>query len=693
MFGSYGSRSPSPSQPLLTTRSFDLALAFIAVLIGAAISPDGSTPLLTPLLFILLTVHTYLLKVRVVRKFPLVDFTPVPIAAASFALRPLLAPLIMFAAVLLAETGRKSSTGKIISAAFREMGEYGLPAVLAAGVYGATGGHLPLTSFELHNAIRLGGAMLIYSLTYGVVQFLRAQWKWKERQPIRFVLVQLVLLMLAALIALYHHTLKETSYFALFILLIGAAMWLIQSIGVAQIAMSRHLHELTSLNRIGQAMTSNLSLDDLLATIYAQVQTLCPVSTFYIAFYDKEQVSFPFVVQKQEPCTWAGRPAGNGLPEYIIRTRQALALPDHMEERLKTLGLVSFGEETTCYLGVPLLLGDDVLGVMAIQPDRCDNSCIQTNRELFTTVAAQAAIAIRNARLFQETEAVTNELYNLVETSRQFTASLNLDQVAETIIQGLKNLISIKHGSLCLWQSAENTFQLLAHASTLSASLTEQLINSRSSVLTQAMSNHTASTLILHAPDTEKEWSALLLPLVVHERGIGMAVLWDHDLQTLTPHERHLLDGMLHQAATALQNALIFSQTDETLQDRVIALSAIEVISRQMSATLDIKTIINDVLAAAIAATDASAGCCALLISPNQYEVVAHLDAHGSQLNIPFTHTIEHGVIGRVLRSEQPVVVPDTGTDPECFPMAAGMRSELCVPIRREDRTIGVLKI
>lgn len=112
-----------------------------------------------------------------------------------------------------------------------------------------------------------------------------------------------------------------------------AIIWNVQLLALAMLSSRRQLGKLQSLNRIGQALSANLSLDHLLETIYQQAREQRDIPTFYVALLDQEhdQLTFPYVVENHQLTTWPNRPLGHGLVDHIMRTRQPLLLADRMQ--------------------------------------------------------------------------------------------------------------------------------------------------------------------------------------------------------------------------------------------------------------------------------------------------------------------------------------------------------------------------
>lgn len=480
------------------------------------------------------------------------------------------------------------------------------------------------------------------------------------------------------------------------IALIYGSAGLLVLLGVGAIALlwvlwarlNRSRKELAVLSHIAQVVNANLALDDLLRTVYNELQTLYDMPTFYIALYNSDQITFPLVIENSQPIYWAPRQSGNGPIEYVIRTREPLLVADKLPLRLRDMGLSATEKPAMCYLGVPLLAGGEVIGMCAMQHPTREHAYQHNDISLLSTVTNQLAIALKNTEIGHEKLTVTDQLRELIETSRMFAASLDLEQVSQTIVQRLATISQVQHASLYRWNHEQNQLQLLAHAPVDNTHFGVYLLAEQHSTLEQTCIERQSTTISLGENQLQQ---VALIPLTKHEHTIGLLALWHSESQSCNTDEQPLIEATVNQAASALQNAINYSFADATLRERVIELSAIEVISRHMSATLDLQTIINDVVAAAMTAIDATIGRCALMTTPDQFALVSRLGVQGNAFDPPYTGDLHSGILGRVLRTGKPVLIPDTRLDPDYISMEPGMRSELCVPILRKGQAIGIL--
>ena len=109
-----------------------------------------------------------------------------------------------------------------------------------------------------------------------------------------------------------------------------------------------------------------------------------------------------------------------GLTEYVIGTRSPVLITEDFQNKANALKLGGFrvqvlsefginARPTHSWLGVPMIVQGRVIGVISIQSLEQEHAFDQGHMELLSTVANQAAVAIENARLYQETRRLYKE--------------------------------------------------------------------------------------------------------------------------------------------------------------------------------------------------------------------------------------------------------------------------------------------
>ncbi|HKJ26269.1 MAG TPA: GAF domain-containing protein, partial [Anaerolineales bacterium] len=239
----------------------------------------------------------------------------------------------------------------------------------------------------------------------------------------------------------------------------------------------RSAAELAVLNEMGNSFTQAQNEEAITDHIYTYTAKLMETPQFYVAFYnyDEEEITFPYVVMDGTRVTpehpyydqWLPKPVGTGLTGFIIKNQQPILIDDKVEETLEELGLPfrQFGGQTHSWLGVPMIIGNRVLGVISVQSEDTPNLYNQHHLNLLTTIASQAAVSINNTRLFQQ-EQERAEQERLVRTItdkvRRGTDTASILQVAlqelSTILNADVSTIQLgtKDQLLSKQQSPEN---------------------------------------------------------------------------------------------------------------------------------------------------------------------------------------------------------------------------------------------
>ncbi|KAA3643459.1 MAG: GAF domain-containing protein [Chloroflexi bacterium] len=175
----------------------------------------------------------------------------------------------------------------------------------------------------------------------------------------------------------------------------------------------RSAAELAVLNEMGNSFTEDLDEASIIENTHLYASRLIKSPGFMIALYNREenQISFPLVVQSDgrvwpdhpDSKHYQPRPANTGIVGHIIQNRQPILIDDKAEERLRGLGIeyTHHGGDTQSWLGVPMALGERVLGVIVVQSEDTPNLFNEHDLELLSAIASQSAIAIDNARLLQ----------------------------------------------------------------------------------------------------------------------------------------------------------------------------------------------------------------------------------------------------------------------------------------------------
>ncbi len=142
-------------------------------------------------------------------------------------------------------------------------------------------------------------------------------------------------------------------------------------IGVVEDISERRLNEQVekAVYDISQSVHTSRNLNHLFEHIHDVLAEFMPVENFYIALLNEKstEISFPYFVDQfdDQPSTTH---FGKGLTEFVIRTgKSLLASPEVFQELVESGDVESVGAPSIDWLGVPLRIGEKIIGVMVVQ--------------------------------------------------------------------------------------------------------------------------------------------------------------------------------------------------------------------------------------------------------------------------------------------------------------------------------------
>ena len=182
-------------------------------------------------------------------------------------------------------------------------------------------------------------------------------------------------------------------------------------------------HLQTALFRIAQLATADIDQDEFYRRVHSVVGELLNAENFFIGLLsdDRQQLMFPYAVDEidQPP---PGRALGRGLSEYVLHSGVALRADNADIEQMETLGEIASGRTGSpaqCWLGVPLIVGDEVIGLVTVQSYAAENAYGPADEELLTFVASQIANSLTRRRSAESLRRAYEQLEHRVEERTQ----------------------------------------------------------------------------------------------------------------------------------------------------------------------------------------------------------------------------------------------------------------------------------
>lgn len=276
----------------------------------------------------------------------------------------------------------------------------------------------------------------------------------------------------------------------------------------------------------------------------------------------------------------------------------------------------------------------------------------------------------------------------LYRVSRALGSSLDLDQVLRESMDAVIDLTGAERGFLMLFNIGTNELELQAGRNfrrenlekdemEFSRSVIESVIRSGEGVLTtnaqtdERFSSHDSVTLYALR-------SIMCQPLLV--RGLSIGVIYVDNkgkAGIFNEDDLELLEAFATQAAVAIDNAMLFTQTDAALARRVTELETLHEIDRELNARLDFDRVLGITLEWAQQGTAADSGWIALVKND---EPVLILSTDGQHVLDPL---LDESWVQTALNEGKPVHHQAPGTEGDL----------LIVPARREGDTLALIGV
>ncbi len=162
----------------------------------------------------------------------------------------------------------------------------------------------------------------------------------------------------------------------------------------------------------------------------------------------------------------------------------------------------------------------------------------------------------------------------------------------------------------------------------------------------------------------------------------------------ITQQQRALLDALAAYIAITLDNVRLYQLTDEQLAARVRELEILSQIDRELNHTLSIDRILTLAVDWILRFTNSDAAAVALIDHERGtlcFEVGYGYDQDAWEQLTSQNWPLTQGVTGRVARTREAANVPDVSADPDFVEVMPGVRSQLSVPVIREDRVLAII--
>ena len=317
----------------------------------------------------------------------------------------------------------------------------------------------------------------------------------------------------------------------------------------------------TTLFDLGRQVTSVLDLDDLLRQIPTLIGRLIAFDAFAVYLLDERRAELTVAYSVGYPETPG--PFKLKLGQGLVGTAVSNETPILVNDLSADSRYVEFVPGMASEIVVPLLHKSRPIGalnVLSSHRDQFNGRDVAILRQF----AAHVAIALVNARLFEQSRSDADALETLAEISREVAAVLDLDQLFARIAQLTKRVIDYRtFGILLLNGEGELEIKVAVHFGEkrdlpkvrLGEGLVGYAALHREPVLVSDVSQDPRYIRVV--ADVRSE---LAIPMLLKDRCIGVVDLESPELEAFTKRDVEILTLLASQAAVAIENARLYEE-------------------------------------------------------------------------------------------------------------------------------------
>jgi GAF domain-containing protein/CheY-like chemotaxis protein len=337
----------------------------------------------------------------------------------------------------------------------------------------------------------------------------------------------------------------------------------------------KRLEELKTLYSISQEIALKLEVKVILQKIMESAVELLGAESGTIALWDNRNQNYAIAIVHRLPELLIGREftlPSDGVTGEVIEKKSPVLYKDyeHHPNRIKELDAYHFKE----VLGVPLIVREMIIGTMEVGSSDPEVHFQQKEIDLLYNFAHQAAIAIGNAKLYEDSLAKIKQLTTLYEIGQTLSSTLDLDELFRKALELLKDRFGYAACGILLLDGRKNELYI---KQVIGRDL-EESKKHRFRVGIDGIVGWVAKTgESFYAPDVSKDpryipggvsiKSEAAFPLKVRNQLFGVLNIESEELNGFDEEDLKVLSSFASQMSISIENAQLFFDLKQTLQE------------------------------------------------------------------------------------------------------------------------------
>ena len=459
---------------------------------------------------------------------------------------------------------------------------------------------------------------------------------------------------------------------------------------------SGKLDKLEALYRINESVLSILEVSKLLERVLHIMEDTFGFDSSAVLFLDDKTDELyiraargygPEAVKRFRTTV-----GGQGITGHVAGTRKPLFIPNIEEDARYVSGVEGARSE----IAIPLIVEDRLLGVLDIE-SREEYSFTEHDFEVLIAFAAQIGLAINNALVLENERKRSSQLLVFNEIRKRISVSLELDRLLEVIAGSVIEFLGYYQILIFLRLEESDELVLKARAGIKDLEL-DQSINERidgfivgavfSGRQTVAVRDVRSSSF--REPVIQGIGAELSIPLTIQGRPVGVLYIASRNRGAFDDKDIHILETICDQLTLIMRDTFVFSDISKKSKHSEI----IRKISQVAIQTFDLRRFIDEVVQLVHRVFGLSS------VSVFSYEpvsdelqLIAFAGVELTTLNVGDKLPLNHGIVGYVARSKECCVCNDVVSDARYRDVLVDTKSELTVPVKRDDEVLAVMNI
>jgi two-component system, NarL family, sensor histidine kinase DevS len=336
---------------------------------------------------------------------------------------------------------------------------------------------------------------------------------------------------------------------------------------------------LVALHRASLELVSDLSLETLLERIVSLAREQVGARYAALAVLDDEgsfEQFIPVGMSSEEISRMAHPPTGQGLLSIAKRGARTIRISD-IQKDSRSVGFPDHHPTMKSFLGVPIILGDFLLGQIYLTDKENYPEFTEDDERVIETLAAYAAVAISNARLYRDlidqdrALAQRNEdLALLNDVAAALASSLEVDEILDRTLSRVMSYLKVEAGEIFLMEEGGQELRMAIHRGDSARAfwtkdsfrLGEGVVGTVAATGKQFISTKLHKEALFLRPAVVKEGFTCLasIPLMARGNVIGVMNVATRGSRSLDKRELNLLTAIATWAGTTIENARLHRQ-------------------------------------------------------------------------------------------------------------------------------------